>query len=533
MQWQFKPALAHLCSKLSPREKALATLRAKWGKPGDKQVSLASSFFDLTSRANDTEIVDDQTWSDLEFPEIFPRLDTTVTPLGTQYLFKQLRTYKLGPEQLKERYQLYERLKSDRTLREELQLKLSFLGKDDNSGIADSVFGDIPRKPRYAVFIPYWGLVSVVILLAIIYWSLPWWIWLLILGINGLIIYRTSWNLNKNTEAMKGALRMLYVADRLASIDSGSAPIVALKKLRQGAAARSEGAGALRWLALPRGSVIELVWFWLNLAFLVEIIAYVHSIHRFEAIRPICASTFELIGSLDAAIAMACLLECFPNHCQPVISEHREFVVEQGYHPLLRNPVRNSIRLLKQSALVTGSNMAGKTTFIKMLGVNAILGQTLGVCLADRVTLPQIVVMASISDRQSVASGKSHYFAEVERIHMFLDRADRGEGGVFIIDELFNGTNTTERLAVCRAVLECLGRSATVLVTTHDVELQSLLKDHYQLFHFQENPDVVGFFDYVLRPGAATERNAIRLLNRLKFPAEIVADAIKYSGGTT
>jgi len=65
-----------------------------------------------------------------------------------------------------------------------------------------------------------------------------------------------------------------------------------------------------------------------------------------------------------------------------------------------------------------------------------------------------------------------------------------------------------------------------VLVTTHDVELQQDLADDYDLYHFQENPDIEGFFDYRLRPGAAVERNAIRLLGRVGFPAEIVDRAM-------
>ena len=84
-----------------------------------------------------------------------------------------------------------------------------------------------------------------------------------------------------------------------------------------------------------------------------------------------------------------------------------------------------------------------------------------------------------------------------------------------------------ERIAIARAVLERLCLDAQVLVTTHDVELQPYLSDDYDLYHFQENPDVEGFFDYQLRPGAATERNAIRSLDRVGFPVAVVACAMK------
>jgi DNA mismatch repair ATPase MutS len=188
------------------------------------------------------------------------------------------------------------------------------------------------------------------------------------------------------------------------------------------------------------------------------------------------------------------------------------------------------VRLAQQSALVTGSNMAGKTTFIKMLACNAILGQTVGFCLATAATIPRAAVMASIHGLHSVASGKSHYFTEIETIDAFLRESTPGRTRLLVIDEPFSGTNTVERIAVARAVLEALESHAIVLVTTHDVELQAMLRGRYALYHFQENPEVEGYFDYHLRPGPATERNAIRLLDRLGFPHHITANALAYAG---
>jgi DNA mismatch repair ATPase MutS len=137
--------------------------------------------------------------------------------------------------------------------------------------------------------------------------------------------------------------------------------------------------------------------------------------------------------------------------------------------------------------------------------------------------------MASIHGAHSVNSGKSHYFAEIETIERFI--RDRKQSGIQIlaIDEPFKGTNTVERIAVARSVLESLGEQAIVLTTTHDVELQDFLGDSYLLFHFQENPDVDGYFDYRLKSGPATARNAIRLLKKIGFPEEIVANAMTYA----
>ena len=182
-----------------------------------------------------------------------------------------------------------------------------------------------------------------------------------------------------------------------------------------------------------------------------------------------------------------------------------------------------------KTALVTGSNMAGKTTFIKMVGLNVILGRTLGFCLAKRAVIPVTSVMASIRSEHSVESGKSRYFAELEAIRAFINKACRGECGLFLVDELFSGTNTIERLAAGRAILEYIADRSLVLATTHDVELQEDLASCYDLYYFQEDPDVEDYFDYRLRRGRSSRRNAIRLLEREGFPADIIADALAYS----
>ena len=99
---------------------------------------------------------------------------------------------------------------------------------------------------------------------------------------------------------------------------------------------------------------------------------------------------------------------------------------------------------------------------------------------------------------------------------------------MFLIDELYNGTNTVERLAAARAVLEFLGASTQVLATTHAVELQDDLADSYDLYYFQEDPDVDGYFDYQPLPGQTEKRNAIQLLARKGFPSDLVAQAMAY-----
>jgi hypothetical protein len=524
-----KNLLAYLPDVLFPKRRAMAELRARWGKPGDKDGWLASDYFDLVRDCKPDACIDDKTWLDLEYPEIFARMDSTATPVGSQVLYRQLRTHVDDEDELARRHALYARLQSDARLRDALQARLIPLKDEHNARIAHFLFGELPPPLRHRGLLWGWSLLSVLVLVVVLVASWPIWIWLSMVLVNAIVIVRNGDRAMRDVQTLTACLHLVKVANDLAAMRGDGASLPQWIALRAEASNRAELRKSLRplaWLKLPAISVAAT---WLNFAFLVELLAQVQAMRRFAILRHKLAASFELVGGIDATIAIASWLEYCPQHCPPHLADRAVLELAQGYHPLLPEGVRNSIRLDRRSVLVTGSNMAGKTTFIKMVAVNALLAQTLGFCLASAATIPRSRVMASIQARHSVASGKSHYFSEVETIRSFLARQAQGGCTIFAIDELFSGTNTVERVAIARAVLESLGSRALVLATTHDIELQTLVAGHYDLCHFQESPEVDGFFDYRIRRGAATERNAIRLLHEIGFPETIIAKAAAYA----
>ncbi|WP_329742170.1 MutS-related protein [Dyella sp. A6] len=515
---------------LFPWRRALTALREQWGRPGSKNEPSAARYFRLVRGNVVDACVDDKTWDDLEYPGLFLLMDTTVTPLGSQVLFRRMREYIQEPEPLAARYTLYRQLHENVALRERIQLKLMPLKEPEHGRIADALLGDELAMPPHRGLIYLWSLLSVAVLAASIAWSWPVWIWCAMLAVNGVVLYRSYWSTLRDIHTLKGCVQMLRVADTLASLHAAHpwcTPLVRLHELR---GHRVQAGRALLPMALLKYPIVSYVAVWLNLAFLLELVVHLRSVTRFYRMRERLVPIFEALGEIDAAIATASFLASRPVYCQPQVVEQAQLEIEAGEHPLLAKGIANTIRLDRCSLLVTGSNMAGKTTFVKMVGMNAILGRTLGFCLAARAVLPTRPVMAAIHGMHSVASGKSHYFAEIEAIHVFLDKAAQAQGGLFVIDEPFSGTNTVERVAIARAVLERLGEASLVLVTTHDIELQDMLGAGYTLCHFQEDPEVNGFFDYRLRPGPATARNAIRLLARVDFPGDVVTRALAYAG---
>ncbi len=518
-----------LLSNIFPKQKKLTQLRVKWKEVDEKNCSQVSRYFDLTRSKSAVEFVDDKTWLDLEFPKIFSLIDSTETPLGSQVLYRKLRYYNEKSNDLAEHFVAYDELRSNAQLREDIQLELTHLDLESNAYIADYIFGEPPKKSQYLVLLPWWGLVCALTLIAVpvLSWSI--WIWLATVAINVGIIFQLPQSFHRNIEILNGCDQMLRVADSLSFLSARTLKLPQLATLVDETTKRNSAKSTLGWISFLQKPLLANFTVWLNIIFLAELIAYARTIDCFVHFRTKLASTFELVGSLDAAIAIASYLNRHPDHCQPEISDVRQLDIQDGYHPLLKKPVKNSIFLLEQSALITGSNMAGKTTFIKMLGINIIFGRTLGFCMSSRAILPNSGVMASIRNEHSVESGKSNYFAELEAIRSFIIHANSDHCKIFLIDELFNGTNTIERLAIARAVLESLSKNALVLATSHDVELQADLKIHYEQFYFQEDPNVAGYFDWKIKSGIAINRNAIQLLAREGFPKEIVENASAYA----
>ena len=510
--------------RLSGKHRPIDQIRESWGKEGRKEPWLSTKLFDLTRNAT-TESVDDGTWRDLEFERLFSSVDSTQTPLGSQCLYRKLRIYRDDTGALEKDYAAYQVLRRDTALREQLQLSLWPLRRDSDALTCESLFGELPANPRLTGLVLSMSIVSLLAIAAtILNPALVWLLGAMVLCNMGIVVF-VRHDVHETFLATERVGRMISAAARVATLAAPgpvSQPIRLSTILRQTVDLR----GSFRWFLADRSNdFVASFYFWLNLLFLADQVAAVLVARNMRRHRDTLAQIFLQVGSLDADIAIASWLQRIPAHCLPAITTEKTIELIDGFHPLLSVPVANSVALNGHSALVVGSNMAGKTTFIKMVGTNVLLGRTLGVCFAAAAVIPRAKVLASIRAEHSIESGKSHFFAELERILSFVQSAEHDGRKVLLIDELFRGTNTPERIAAGKAVLESLGAHAQVLVTTHDVELQQLLGPDFLAFHFLENPDLPEVFDYRLHSGISTTRNAIKLLEKVGFPPAIVREA--------
>ena len=233
------------------------------------------------------------------------------------------------------------------------------------------------------------------------------------------------------------------------------------------------------------------------------------------------------LADMDALTALATASFDNPAWCVPELSERPLVEADSIGHPLLADDKRvtNDVTVGPRGTmlLVTGSNMSGKSTLLRAIGLNIVLAQAGGCACAKRLHLPPSDLQTSIRIQDSLEAGLSYFMAALARLKGVVDAAEReGEGRVlvYLLDEILQGTNSAERAIAVRAVARHLLEAGAIgAMTTHDLTIASEepLAEAARLVHFTETVDDDGTmrFDYRLRPGLATSRNALRLMKMI------------------
>ena len=265
----------------------------------------------------------------------------------------------------------------------------------------------------------------------------------------------------------------------LAAIDDEACrPITA--PLREDVPALRRLRGYARWATRDRtaaaaGGLGSLVLEYLNLLFILDLTLLYFAAREIRAHGPALLRVIAAVGDVDAAISIASYRTGTPHWTRPrFLPAGSPIVLADLRHPLVASAVPNSITLgPPHGILVTGSNMSGKTTFVRTLGVAAVLAQTINTCLATAYDAPVLHVRSCIGRADDLLHGKSYYLVEVEAVMALVEASRSVEQHLFLFDELFRGTNAVERIAVAEAVLQELLANQThvVVAATHDGEL--------------------------------------------------------------
>jgi hypothetical protein len=245
---------------------------------------------------------------------------------------------------------------------------------------------------------------------------------------------------------------------------------------------------------------------------------------------PALATWFEVIGRFEAANAVAGYAFEHPEDVFPELVDGGPVLEAEGIvHPLLpaATAVRNDVIVGGEPRVlvVSGSNMSGKTTLLRTLGVNLVLAFAGAPVRARRLRVSPLALGASIASRDSLLEGRSRFYAEIGRIKQIFDLCEGDRPVLFLVDEILAGTNSHDRRAgveiLVRSLLE---RGACGLLTTHDLALSRLadsLAPEVANVHFEDRMEGgTLLFDYRLRPGTVTRSNALELMRAIGLPVD-------------
>lgn len=480
------------------------------------------------------QVLSDKTCNDLDFDDLFMFLDRTNSKVGQQYFYNKLRIIDPDEYQIKLNEDLIAEFSKNSELRISLQKDIEKLKHKDAYYITTLFQEDHKKPPKWFFMIKLLSFASLASLILSFFIPSFFIALIIILCVNLIFHYWNKNNLVQYVSAIPQLLKLNNVASSLFKN-----PL--LKKINPNLTISikliNEVKNRMLFFQLEaklQGELETIAWFFFEVfktMFLLEPLLLFGVLKRLNTKREEIENVYKFVGHIDMLISIASLRSGLNTFCTPVINDTNKITTKDISHPLIFNCTTNSVKILEKSILLTGSNMSGKTSFIRAIGLNVITGLTINTCFAKSMTFPLLKVFSAIRISDDLMNDKSYYFEEVLAIKKMIKESMNGGKNLFLLDEIFKGTNTIERISAGKAVLSALTKNKNkVLVSTHDIELTDMLCNDYELYHFSETVKnkTVGF-DYKLKEGKLKNRNAIRILEINDYPKEVVSEAMEIS----
>ncbi len=511
-------------------------LKNSWGQIPDKEYTYEdfyhiSQFF--LQREKDGFFIDDITWNDLDMDRIFMLLNQTFSAVGGDCLYDILRKPVFEEKELKYRNQLMIFFAQHQEIREKVQTVLSSVQKSGSSSIFENIHmtKEVNIKGKKAQI----GFCSAFFLSLLIFIFAPnpgVFLFLLICVVNIGAYMSQKQEVDAYLSSFRSALQLLNAYKELTKLKIPELEII----IERGTPAQKKLAGFQKRSSLvidrssAGGGLEGMLMDYVRMLTHIDLIKFQDMMKCMKESQKELEELIYTLGYIDSMISIASFRETLPYYSCPELKEDEKAYmnVENLYHPLIENPVANSISA-KGGILVTGSNASGKSTFLKNIAINSILAQTIYTCTASFYGAPYFRVMTSMALRDDLGNGESYYIVEICSLKRILDAAKSGSNLLCIIDEVLRGTNTIERIGASSRILAHICRENVLsFAATHDIELSYMLQEYYENYHFEEEvreKDVV--FNYLLKKGRVTTRNAIRLLEMIGYDESLITEAKK------
>lgn len=497
------------------------------------EMDYVKNFYEIRKRHEEKEeSIDEITWNDLDMDSVFKRVNYTNTTMGEAYLYYKLRGVNYDKDKWSRIEKLIKVFLSNDKLRTDIQMKLMKLGKLNNYNVFNFMytpkFNKIPAFYIYplmvacfisAIILCFFNPQSGIILTALLF------------ATNMITYLRVKNALQDNIDVMIYLLNNINICQKFSRISDND--FSEFRKVIQDKLKKCRNLNKIKRysFSLNRnsdGSALDIDLFmqYIKMVFMADILAYEGIMKIFDKNKENFVEIYDLVAELDFALSIACYRKSLEEYCEPEFIEDDDIEMKDLYHPLIDDPVKNSI-YIKNNIIFTGSNASGKSTFIKSIALNCILAQSLNTALCSEYKCKISKVMTSMAVRDNVMAGESYFISEIKSLKRLLDSLNGKTRVIAFIDEILKGTNTMERISASAAIMK-YGQStdAKILVATHDMELTTMLNNYYENYHFEETVDDEGvFFDYKLKKGPSTSSNAIKLLKTMNYETEIVDDA--------
>jgi len=506
---------------------------------------IVASHQSRVANRGDAVAIDDRTCNDLLLDEVFQAIDRTESTLGRHALYHRLRTAH-GDESLRVFEALVTRMSDDPSCRERTQLALGRLRDPHGYNLWWLGRPDAIDAPAWYALFPILTVLTLALALLLIGYPglLPLVVGLLVL--NFAVHLATFRRIDAAAAAFRQIAPLVATGQALRFLGGDDIEPIAAS-FRHDTALLRRLKTISRWVsgdplmlsvhphpaAAMIADPISVFYDYVNFVLPVHASGVYLGAATVQAGASSLLDLMAAIGDVDATVSVASLRANQFQWTRPRFTpQGSSAVITEAIHPLLTNGVPNSITLAPGAGvLVTGSNMSGKSTFLRTVGITTVLAQSLHTCFANGYEAPLLHVRSCIGRADDLVGGKSYYMVEVEALLELVQASHGNTSQLFLLDELFRGTNAVERIAGAEAVLTELNgggsRPHVVIAATHDGELVGLLAGSYAPYHFGDTlTDEELSFDYHLQPGRATSRNAIALLRLNGAPPALVDRAL-------
>ena len=508
--------LVNVIISIIERRKQIAKINTLW----DNKLKLESfirpnSRFDAQYRAyrdhyNKQSFIDDKTWSDLNMDTLFHKINFNFTAIGEMRLYATLRgMFKVNQTSLINMF------KDNKVFRLNVSYILSKIGKNVYPLFPDQM---LPTKRNillmFCPLLPFIGFAFIFLIP-----SKGILICLTFMILNAILSFKLKKSYDQDLKSIFYTANVIKQSQALSKIES--TPAISVDFTHFKASRRFSGLLA----RVESQDMVSSIIMFIKLVFMIDYVLF-HLIQRsyFKYQEEVMAC-YDYISILDNHYSIAMYQHTLTHYCYPKINNNINGLQTKSIiHPLLdeENAIANTIDI-SNHILLTGSNASGKSTFMKAVALNLILAQSIQTATAHSFIYQPGYVMTSMANADDVLSGDSYFMSELKSIRRLFNTYQCNKIYCFI-DEIFKGTNTTERIAASESVLSYLDnqKAYQVIAATHDVELSTLLENTYNNYHFNESIQENSiFFDYKIKPGKANTRNAIELLRITQFPIDI------------